>query len=369
MTYFHGPGQRARRFIGRLLPVAILVLAAVSPAAAQPLAQAGGLETSAPDNLRCPGLPGPKDGFHFESQWQNVATYSGRVEQIALDHSCNLYVVNQAANQVIKYNAEGQQLAAVNMLAREAGTDPVAGVAVAQDGTMYVADPGLHQVRKLSPSGQELGVWKSCDCVNQPGWMVAPVGIAVDGTSNNVYVLDQSADTVTRYSPDGKVLKVFGTQGEGAGQFDVPKAITLDRQGNIYVADWGNHRIQKFSPDGASLGQFGTDGNGPGQIHLPSGIAVDRDGNMYVSDSDNWRMIKFAADGTPVDQYPPCGAAGECGVLDGTSPGQFFDHNGVVVDGQGNLYFADSGNNRVERRVVIEVANPPAAGMTDAGSD
>jgi sugar lactone lactonase YvrE len=96
---------------------------------------------------------------------------------------------------------------------------------------------------------------------------------------------------------------------------------------------------------------------------------VDRDGNMYVSDSDNWRMIKFAADGTSTDQYPACGSPGDCSVLPGADLGQFFDHNGVVVDGQGNLYVADSGNSRVERRVVIEVANPPAAGTTDDGGD
>jgi sugar lactone lactonase YvrE len=368
MTHLSNLGRSANRFAAQLLPAATLALILVSPAAAQPLAQAGGLETSAPDNLRCPGRPGPKDGFHFEAQWQNVATYAGRVEQIALDHSCNLFVVDPVANQVIKYNANGQQVAAVNMLARDASTDAVAGVAVAPDGTIYVADPGLHQVRKLSASGQELAAWKSCDCVGQPGWMVAPVSIAIDGTGNNVYVLDQSADTITRYSPDGKIQKVFGSQGTGPGQFDVPKAIALDRVGNVYVADWGNHRIQKFSPDGAVLGNFGTDGNGPGQIHLPSGVTVDRDGNMYVSDSDNWRMIEFAPDGTPVDQIPACPAPGDCGVLDGTDPGQFFDHNGVTVDGQGNLYVADSGNNRVERRVVIEVANPPAAG-TDATGD
>ena len=58
-----------------------------------------------------------------------------------------------------------------------------------------------------------------------------------------------------------------GAQGEGPGQFDAPAAIALDRQGNIYVADWGNHRIQKFSPDGALVGLFGTDGNGPFQVH------------------------------------------------------------------------------------------------------
>jgi DNA-binding beta-propeller fold protein YncE len=365
MKQFSILGHSAQRFAATLLPAAALTLLLVSPVGAQP----GGLEPAAPENLRCPGRPGPQAGFHFEAQWQNVATYAGRVQEVALDHSCNLFVVDMAGNQVVKYNADGQQVATLKMLAREPFTDDVAGIAVAPDGTIYVADPGLHQVRKLSPTGQELAAWKSCDCVGQPGWMVAPVSIAIDGTGNNVYVLDQSADTVTRYSPDGKIQKVFGSQGTGPGQFDVPKAIALDRAGNVYVADWGNHRIQKFSPDGAALGQFGTEGNGPGQIHLPSGIAVDRDGNMYVSDSDNWRMIKFAADGTPVDQYPPCGAPGECSVLDGTDPGQFFDHNGVTVDGQGNLYVADSGNDRVERRVVIEVANPPAAGTTETTDD
>jgi DNA-binding beta-propeller fold protein YncE len=360
--------HNARRRAAQLLPAAALTLLLGSPVSAQPLAQAGGLEPSAPENLRCPGQPGPRDGYHFEAQWQNVATYSGPVVQIALDHSCNLFVLDTAGNQVVKYNTDGQQVAAFKLGAREPGTDPPAGVATAPDGTLYVADPGLHSVHKLSPSGQELGTWKSCDCVDQPGWMVAPVSVAVDGTGNNVYVLDQSADTISRYSPDGKVQKVFGSQGTRPGQFDVPKAITLDRQGNIYVADWGNHRIQKFSPEGAPLGQFGVDGNGAGQIHLPSGIAVDRDGNMYVSDSDNWRMIKFAADGTPVDQFPPCASSGECGVLDGSDPGQFFDHNGVVVDGQGNLYVADSGNDRVERRVVIEVENPPAASIDAIGA-
>jgi DNA-binding beta-propeller fold protein YncE len=361
IKHFSALGQSAQHFAAGLLPAAAFALILATPVGAQPLAQASALEPSAPDNLRCSGIAGPRDGFHFEAQWQNVATYAGPPFEVALDHNCNLFVANKQSNQILKYNADGQQVAAWTMAARDAGTDGVAAVAVASDGTLYVADQALSKVHKLSPGGQEVGTWSTCDCPGQSGWMVSPVSVAVDGTGNNVYVLDASADTVTRYSPDGKIQKVFGSQGSDPGQFDVPKAITLDRQGNVYVADWGNHRIQKFSPDGAALGQFGTDGSGAGQIHLPSGVAVDRDGNMYVSDSDNWRMIKFAPDGTAVDQYPACGGPGDCNVLDGTDPGQFFDSNGVAVDGQGNLYVADSGNHRVERRVMIEVANPPAA--------
>ena len=69
LTHLARLGQRANRFAGRLLPAAVLALAVVSPAAAGPLAQAGGLEPTAPENLRCPGRPGPRDGFHFEAQW------------------------------------------------------------------------------------------------------------------------------------------------------------------------------------------------------------------------------------------------------------------------------------------------------------
>ena len=147
IKYLSRLGYGAQHFASGVLSAAALILVLAAPVGAQPLAQTGGLESSAPDNLRCPGVPGPRDGFHFETQWQNVSSYAGPVLQIALDHSCNLFVVDPTANQVIKYNPDGRQVGAVNMLAREAGTDAVAGVAVAQDGTMYVADPGLHQVR------------------------------------------------------------------------------------------------------------------------------------------------------------------------------------------------------------------------------
>jgi hypothetical protein len=75
-------------------------------------------------------------------------------------------------------------------------------------------------------------------------------------------------------------------------------------------------------------------------------------------------VMKLAPDGTPVDQFPACASAGDCGMLAGSDLGQFFSSTGIVVDAQGNLYVADTGNDRVERRVVIEVANPPGADAT-----
>jgi hypothetical protein len=136
MKLFSLFGPRARHFAAGLLPACTLALVMVAPAAAQPLAQAGGLEPSAPENLRCPGKPGPQDGFHFEAQWQNVATYPGAPFEVALDHSCNLFVADKTSNQIFKYNADGQQVATWTMAARGAVADGVAAVAVAPDGTL-----------------------------------------------------------------------------------------------------------------------------------------------------------------------------------------------------------------------------------------
>jgi tripartite motif-containing protein 71 len=351
-----------RSLLGGLL---LIGTALVPPAASAQVS----LGPSAPENLRCPGVPGPRDGYHFEAQWQSFATFpsvalegTGRPRQLALDHACNSYVADQGGNQIVKFNPDGKQIAAWTMPPRPEGDDGVEGVAVSSDGTLYVADRSQSAVRKLDASGKQVATWKSCDCApGDPGWLVSPISIAVDGTGNNVYVLDEAAETVTRFTPDGKVLKVFAGKGDGRGQLSVPKQISLDSQGNIYVADWGHDHIVKYSPDGNLLAQFGTSGSGPGQIHLPSGIAVASDGSMFVSDSDNWRVTKLAPDGTPLEQYPGCSAPDDCGVMAGSDIGRFSEHSSLVIDGQGNLYVSDTGNDRIQRRIVVEVPNPPTA--------
>ncbi|MGI9148704.1 MAG: NHL repeat-containing protein [Chloroflexota bacterium] len=171
---------------------------------------------------------------------------------------------------------------------------------------------------------------------------------------------------MSRYSADGKVQKVLGGDGDGPGQLSSPRQVSLDRQGNVYVSDWGHDRIVKFSPDGNLLGQFGTSGSDTGQIHLPAGIAVAADGSMFVADSDNRRVLKLAPDGTPLEQYPACATPGDCGVMPGSEIGQFSEHSSLSIDGQGNLYVADTGNNRIQRRIVVEVPNQLAdTGQSD----
>jgi sugar lactone lactonase YvrE len=86
---------------------------------------------------------------------------------------------------------------------------------------------------------------------------------------------------------------------------------------------------------------------------------VDAGGNLYVSDRDNWRVQKLTADGTFVDQWRLCLDAPACQFPDaGSGPGEFFAARGLTVDGQGNLYVADTANKRVQRLIAFPVPVP-----------
>jgi streptogramin lyase len=153
--------------------------------------------------------------------------------------------------------------------------------------------------------------------------------------------------------PAQQQLGVVGVAGAEPGQFNLPRAVTVDDQGLIYVADSGNNRIQVFNADGSFLRQWGSgcrldtgEGcveDGRGQFNEPWGIAVGPDGSVYVSDTWNGRVQKFDAQGNFVRMYGQFGATnGELG-----EPSFFYGPRSVVVGQDGNVYIVDTGNKRV----------------------
>jgi DNA-binding beta-propeller fold protein YncE len=114
----------------------------------------------------------------------------------------------------------------------------------------------------------------------------------------------------------------------------------------MYVADRENNCIQKLSPTGKPLAVWGGPGphdgsSAPGRFRHPSGIAVDRAGNVYVADTGNDR----------IEEFSPSGKLLAMQGSTGSRPGQFRHPTGIAVDGQGNVYVADTGNNRVQKLV------------------
>ena len=94
---------------------------------------------------------------------------------------------------------------------------------------------------------------------------------------------------------------MWGSYGQGPGQFDWPLGVAVDASGNVYVTDWGNHRIQVFTSSGEYITQWGSYGKGSGQFYSPWGVAVDASGNVYVADAGNHRIQKFCYGPTAVE--------------------------------------------------------------------
>lgn len=189
-----------------------------------------------------------------------------------------------------------------------------------------------------------------------------PDPLRLDGREMEVWVRSDLVGSATSTSANPSLVKlvaqqVFGSQGTGPDQMNVPSAAAIDSKGNIYVADTMNHRLLVFAADGSLLRSIGTQGNGEGQFFEPRGVAVDPDGMIYVADTWNARIVKLNSEGTFIKAWgtgtEDFGGGRRAGVTDGTlagnaaAPLNFFGPRGVAVDKAGNVYIADTGNKRI----------------------
>jgi sugar lactone lactonase YvrE len=244
------------------------------------------------------------------------------------------------------------------------------GVAVDSAGNVYVADSGNSTVRKVAPGGVVTtlaGAGRtrgSADGTGANARFDQPFGIAVD-QNGNVYVSDATANTIRKITAAGVVTTLAGQAGssgstDGAGaaaRFTVPYGVAVDTAGNVFVVDHGNHTIRKVTPSGTVTtlaGSAGTGGSTDGRgaaasFRYPSGVAVDRGGTVYVADTDNHLIRAISADG----EVTTAGGSGSPGSTDGAgTAARFFNPKGVAADAMGRIYVADLGNH------VIRVGAP-----------
>lgn len=162
-------------------------------------------------------------------------------EGVALSPSGGVvYVADTGAGAIMRFSSSGRALGRLGTVALRM---PVA-VAVAPDGSLYVADAGLRRVFELSPSGALLTSWGGPG--RRPGRFAEPSGIAVDA-SGDVFVADRFADRVQKFSSDGHPLAVWGLSGGGPGQLSSPRGLAVNCRGEVLVADTANNRVQVFT--------------------------------------------------------------------------------------------------------------------------
>jgi sugar lactone lactonase YvrE len=253
-----------------------------------------------------------------------------------------------------------------------------AGVAIAIDGTVYVADQSDLSVRKISSRQVTTlagGVSGYKDSTGTAAKFNSPMGVAVD-RAGDVYVADPNNHVVRKIDPAAVVTTFAGSgidgyqDGPGAtAQFYTPYGVAVDSSGNVYVADYVDSRIRKISPTGVVSNLAGNgisaymEGTGSSaEFNQPTGVAADRSGNVYVADKFNERIRKISPAGVVTTL-----AGGTKGYVDSTgAAAQFNNPTGVAVDSAGNVYVADEGNYRIRRISPAGVVTTLAGNGTPA---
>jgi gliding motility-associated-like protein len=280
------------------------------------------------------------------------------------------YLVAKPINNLVPLNTGGVikpndygLVSAVGGTAKTPFIDPF-GVAIDKNGYAYVGDAATDQIYKVSPTGEVTllagsGEFDSNDGTGAQASFYHPFGLAIDA-AGNVYVADWGVDKIRKITPAGVVTTVAGGHGSGftdgpvaQAQFNSIYNVAVDAAGNLYVADAGNNAIRKITPQGivstlAGGGAVGfQDGKGAAALfHAPSGLVVDKQGNVFVADEDNEVIRKITPDGT----VTTFAGTGDYGWQDGPKSTATFNFpRDVAIDGAGNLYVVDEGNNAIRK--------------------
>jgi serine/threonine protein kinase/streptogramin lyase len=319
------------------------------------------------------GTSGFADGAGSQAQFRLP-------NNVAVDHAGNVYVADTANNVIRKIAPDGL----VSTLAGSAGghgsTDDTGanarfwspfGVAVDGSGNVYVADTGNNTIREITPNGIVstlagfAGYPGDADGAGHNARFRNPWSVAVDGLGN-VFVADMSNNTIRKITPTGVVTTLAGrarmsgnTDGTGSGaRFNAPFAVAVDNAGNLYVSDSANNTIRKMTPGGLVVTLAGlpgyagsTDGNGSNaRFSNPQGLAVDGAGNIYVADTGNNSIRKMSPTGKVTTLPLPAGVGGADNQTAGNT--QLNNPGGVAVDAAGNLYVADTNNHCVRKMAL-----------------
>jgi len=321
--------------------------------------------------------------FSFSNGIRDAASFS-RPSGISIDRSENLYVADIENNRIRKITMAG----VVTTLAGNTFSDGPSdvstyynphGVAVDDAGNVYVADTRNSRIRKISPEGVSSTIAGSivngyADGTGTNASFYGPSGVSLD-SAGNMYVADRTNHMIRKISTTGVVTTFAGGYGysDGIGtnaRFASPTSVAIDASGNVFVADSYNNRIRKITPAGLVTTIAGSgnaafaDGTGTAaSFSYPTAIAIDTSGNLYVADANNHRIRKI----TPAGVVTTFAGSGRSTFADGTGTrASFSAPSGLAIDAYGNIFVADSFNNRI-RKITRAGVVTTIAGRFDFG--
>lgn len=289
---------------------------------------------------------------------------------LAVDSAGSLYVADswnhivRKITQPLSDNAQITTVAGSGLISGFTGDDGPArnaqlsfpyGVAIDLQGNILIADSGNHRIRKIDAQATITTIAGSDHASGDGGpalnaRLFQPSGVAIDA-GGSVYISDTSNNRVRRVTPDGTISTVVSS-------LNGPAGLAFNSSGVLYIADTNAHVIRKLLNGSVTTvagvdGQFGNDGDEgmatDAHLETPNAVAFDRAGNMYIADSGNNRVRMVSRDGR-IHQFAgdaQLGLPGSGGDNGPATAAQFSYPRALAIDPNGNVYIADLFNDRV----------------------
>jgi len=304
---------------------------------------------------------------------------------IAFDSSGNLYIADSANQRIREVSGgtintvagngtagySGNMAKGVTGTATDAELRDPAGVAVDSSGNLYIADTANHVIREVTGgiittiAGNNTGGYGGDGGLAIDAELESPASVAVD-SAGNIYIADTGNNAI-REITNGNIKTIAGA-GVANIVLNSPSTVLVDKNFNVYIADTNGLRVLEFSPSSGTVTVLAGNGNDGfsgdfglainAQLSDPASIALDSNGNLYIADTDNNRIRKLYPDGT-IATIAGNGTPGSGGNGGKASAAELSFPHGLAVFGS-DVYISDSDNQEI--RVLKPVTPAIAAG-------
>lgn len=340
---------------------------------------------------------GTATGGAGDGRQSTSATFNGP-RGIGFDAAGNAFIADAGNDRIRQVDGSSGLVSVttgINQFRGDGGAASLAtfsnprGLAVDNAGNVLVGDSGNNRVRRIAKDGSSIDTLAGTGTsgFTGDGGLAAaarlsnPSCVAID-SANSVYIADQGNNRVRKVDAYGIITTLAGggTSDQESGipavnaRLSAPRCVAADKAGTIYIADSGNHVIRKVTPDGTIstvAGTFATSGSagdgGPATdalFNTPQGIAVDANNRLFITDTSNHatRVVDLVTGtiinvtGRPNDASSDTATNAAFGVVS-VLPAESIRQDtpiGIASDDFGNVFIADSNNDRVERIVPVK---------------
>ncbi|HCO27779.1 MAG TPA: hypothetical protein DIT97_34040 [Gimesia maris] len=286
---------------------------------------------------------------------------------IAINASDEIFVTDHLNDRVQKFDRAGKLLSQFSVLPNPGG------LALDKQGNLILSHilasgSSKHKIgdriSMYSPQGKLIRQWGKPG--KGPGEFNCPGGIAV-ADNGRIYIADQTNHRVQVFDPTGQFLFEWGKYGSQPGEFGGkaspnsrvggPQFLAFDSEGNLWTTEGANCRVQQFTAEGKLLNYWGTDADARGglggyfsgfdgkpvkSLTGPIAVCIDQKDRLWIS-AVSGRVQQFSSAGKYLRG---------CGDQQGTAAGEFYAPHGMAFDSHGDLYVVDAYNHRIQKFAV-----------------